>query len=126
MGTIKEDQVGIMDHLWVFIQRLGNAANSVKARMQGIEDVIGNTEAVLDKHTLEDLSKGLLVALGRLDATANLDIKDLKDKVGNLTDLIKAVDEDHKRAARFLLRKVNVLGPPQDQERTRPLGDLCR
>ncbi len=64
MGMIKEDQVRIMDHLWVSIQRLGNAANSVKVRMQGIEDVVGNAEAVLDKHTLADLSKGLLVALG--------------------------------------------------------------
>ncbi len=54
--------------------------------------------------------------------TANPDIKDLKDKVGNLADLIKAVDEDHKRAAHFLLCKVNMLGPPQDQERTRSIG----
>ena len=74
MGMIKEDQVGIMDQMWMSIQRLGNAANSVKARMQGIEDVVGNAEAALDKHTLADLSKGLLVALGQLDATANPDI----------------------------------------------------
>jgi hypothetical protein len=123
MGTIREDQLGIMDHLWTSILRLGSAAHLVKARMQGIEDVAGNAEAVLDKHTLGDLSKGFLMALEQLDATATPDIQDLKDKVGGLTDLIKAVDEDHKRVACFLLGKVNRLGPPQIQgSRTEAVG----
>jgi hypothetical protein len=65
METIREDQVGIMDHLWVSILRLSSAARSVKkARIQGIEDVVGDAKAVLDEHTLGDLSEGLLMALG--------------------------------------------------------------
>ncbi len=65
METIREDQVGIMDHLWMSILRLSSAARSVKkARIQGIEDVVGNAKAVLDEHTLGDLSEGLLMALG--------------------------------------------------------------
>ena len=109
MRTIREDQVGIMDHLWVSFLRLSSAACSVKARMQGIEDVAGNAEAVLDEHTLGDLSKGLLMALGQLDAT---EIPDIQDKVGKFVDLIKTVDKDHTWAVCFLLGKVNNLGPP--------------
>ena len=102
MGTIREDQAGIMDHLWGSMMRLSNAACSAKARMQGMEDVVGDAEAVLDKHALGDLSKGLMMSLGRFDA---LEIPNIQDKVVALTDLIKAVDEDHKQAACFLLGK---------------------
>jgi hypothetical protein len=49
MGMIREDQAGIMDHLWGSMMRLSSAACSVKARMQGMEDVVGNAEAVLDE-----------------------------------------------------------------------------
>ena len=69
IGMIREDQVGIMDHLWVPILSLSSTNCLVKARMQGNEDIMGKTKAVLDKHTLGDLSKGLLMALGQLDAT---------------------------------------------------------
>jgi hypothetical protein len=124
METIREDQVGIMDHLWVSILRLSSSARSVKARMQSIEDVVGDAEAVLDKYTLGDLSEGLLMALGRLDAT---EIPDIQNKVVTLADLIKVVNEDHKRAARFLLGKVNSLVPPTTHgSRTGPIGHHCR
>jgi hypothetical protein len=109
MGTIREDQVGIMDHLWGSMMRLSSAARSVKARMQGMEDMVGDAEAVLDKQNLGDLSEGLMMALGRFDASVILNIQ---DKIVALTNLIKAVDEDHKQAARFLLGKVNSLLPP--------------
>jgi len=49
MGTIREDQAGIMDHLWGSMMRLSSVARSVKARMQGMEDVVGNAAAVLDE-----------------------------------------------------------------------------
>ncbi len=77
--------------------------------MQGIEDVVGDAEAVLDEHTLGDLSDGLLMAHGRIDAT---EIPDIQNKVVALADLIMVVDEDHKWAVRFLLGKVNSLVPP--------------
>jgi len=61
---------------------------------------------------LGDLSEGLMMALGRVDAS---EILSIQDKIVALTDLIKAVDEDHKQAARFLLGKVNSLLPPTMQ-----------
>jgi hypothetical protein len=85
MGTIREDQAGIMDHLW--------------------EDVVGDAEAVLDEHTLGDLSEGLMMSLDHFDVS---EIPNIQDKVVALTDLIK----DHKQAARFLLGKVYSLMPP--------------
>ena len=109
MGTIREDQNGIMNHLWGSLMRLSSAARSGQERMQGMEDVVGDTEAVLDEHNLGDLSEGLMMALGRVDAS---EILSIQDKIVALTDLIKAVDEDHKQAARFLLGKVNSLLPP--------------
>ena len=112
MGTIREDQVGIMDHLWGSLMRLSSAARSVQERMQGMEDVVGDTEAVLDEHNLGDVSEGLMMALGRVDAS---EILSIQDKIVALTDLIKAVDEDHKQAAHFLLGKVNSLLPPTTQ-----------
>ena len=109
MVTIREDQDGIMNHLWGSLMRLSSAARSVQERMQGMEDVVGDTEAVLDEHNLGDLSEVLMMALGRVDAS---EILNIQDKIFALTDLIKAVDEDHKQAARFLLGKVNSLLPP--------------
>ena len=64
---------------------------------------------MLDEHALGDLIEGLMMALGRFDAS---EILNIQVKVVALTDLIKAVDEDHKQAARFLLGKVNSLMPP--------------
>ena len=123
MGTIREDQVGIMDHLWVSILRLSSAAYLVKARMQGIEGVVCNAEVVLDKQILGDLSEGLLMALGQLDA---MEIPDIQDKVGRLAGLIKAVGENHKRVVHFLLGKVNSLGLQKLTEAGQgPLGHHC-
>ena len=85
MGKIREDQAGIMDHLW--------------------EDVVGDAEAVLDEHALGDLSEGLMMSLGHFYVS---EIPNIQDKVVALTDLIK----DHKQAARFLLSKVYSLMPP--------------
>jgi len=104
MGTIREDQAGIMDHLWGSMMR-----RSVKARMQGMEDVVGDAKVVLDEQKLGDLSKGLMMVLGHFDASVILNIQ---DKVVALADLIKAVDKDHKQAAHFLLGKVNSHMPP--------------
>ena len=109
MGTIREDQNGIMNHLWGSLMRLSSAARSGQERMQGMEDVVGDTEAVLDEHNLGDLSEGLMMAIARFDES---EILNIQDKIVALTDLIKAVDEDHKQAARFLLGKVNSLLPP--------------
>ena len=109
MRTIREDHAGIMDHLWGSMMCLSSAACSVKARMQGTEDVVGDVEAVLDEQNLGDLSEGLMMALGRFYASVILNIQ---HKVVALADLIKAVDEDHKQAACFLLGKVNSLMPP--------------
>ena len=112
METIREDQVGIMNHLWGSLQRLSSAARSVQGRMQGLEDGVGDTEAVLEEHNLGDLSEGLMMALGRSDAS---EILLIQDRMAALTELIRAVDEDHKQAARFLLGKVNSLLPPTAQ-----------
>jgi hypothetical protein len=61
-----------------------------------------------------------MMALGRFDASVILNIQ---DKVVALADLIKAVDEDHKQAARFLLGKVNSLMPPTThRSRTSAIG----
>jgi hypothetical protein len=53
-----------------------------------------------------------MMALGRVDAS---EILSIQDKIVALTGLIKAVDEDHKQAAHFLLGKVNSLLPPTTQ-----------
>jgi hypothetical protein len=74
MGTIREDQAGIMVHLWGSMLRLSSAACLVKARMQSNEGVVGDTEAVLYEQNLGDLSKGLMMALGRFDASVILNI----------------------------------------------------
>ena len=122
METIREDQAGIMDHLWGSMMRLSSAARSVKARMQGMEDVVGDAEAVLDEQNLGDLSEGLMMALGHFDASVILNIQ---DKVVALANLIKAVDEDHKQAAHFLLGKVSSLRPPTTHgSRTSAIGTL--
>ena len=84
MGTIREDQAGIMDHLWGSMLRLSSAACLVKARMQSNEGVVGDTEAVLYEQNLGDLSKGLMMALGRFDASVILNIQ---DKVVALVDI---------------------------------------
>jgi len=84
IGTIREDQAGIMDHLWDSMMCLSSAACSVKARMQCMEVVVGDAEAVLDEHNLGDLSKGLMMALGRFDASVILNIQ---DKVVALVDI---------------------------------------
>jgi len=109
MGAIREDQVGIMDHLWGSMMRLSSAARSVKARMKGMEDVVGDAEAILDEHNLGDLNEGLMMTIARFDES---EILNIQDKIVALTNLIKAVDEDHKQAVRFLLGKVNSFLPP--------------
>ena len=77
---------------------------------------------MLDEKNLGDLSEGLLMALGHFDASVILNIR---DKVVALADHIKAVDEDHKQAARFLLGKVNSLMPPTTHgSRTSAIGTL--
>jgi hypothetical protein len=76
MVTIREDQAGIMDHLWGSMMCLSSAACSVNARMQGMEDVVGDTEAVLDVHNLGDLSKRLMMAIARFDESEILNIQD--------------------------------------------------
>ena len=76
MGMIREDQVGIMDHLWGSLMRLSSAARSVQERMQGMEDVVGDTEAVLDEHNLGDLSEGLMMTIARFDESEILNIQD--------------------------------------------------
>ena len=74
MGTIREDQAGIMDHLCGSMLCLSSAACLVKARMQSTEGVVGNAKAVLYEQNLGDLSKGLMMALGHFDASVILNI----------------------------------------------------
>ena len=112
MVTIREDQVGIMNHLWGSLKRLSSAARSVQERVQGMEDGVGDTEAVLEEHNLGDLSEGLMMALDRGETS---EILLIQEKMVSLSELIRAVDEDHKQAARFLFGKVNSLLPPTTQ-----------
>ena len=109
MGTIREDQAGIMDHLWVSMMR-----RLLKARMQGMEDVVGDAKAVLDEQNLGDLSEGFMMALGHFDASVILHIQD---------KVVALVDEDQKQVAHFLLGKVKSHMPPTTHgSRTSAIG----
>jgi hypothetical protein len=57
------DQVGMLDHLWSSIVRLGSAAEVMHARVCGVEQYTGGALELLKEHNLVDLSKGILQVL---------------------------------------------------------------
>jgi hypothetical protein len=107
--SVRADQVGVMDHLWSSIVKLGSAIEGLHARVWGIEQVIGDASDLLDEHNLSDLSKGVLRALGQLSPSAisNPGLQDINDKISDLIDLINVVDEDHQKAGHYLLAKLS-------------------
>jgi hypothetical protein len=111
--SVRADQVGVMDHLWSSIVKLGSAIEGLHARVWGIEQDIGDALDLLDEHNLSDLSKGVLQALGQLShsAISNPGLQDINDKFADLIDLINVVDEDHQKAGRYLLTKLRSTPP---------------
>ena len=119
--SVRTDQVGSMEHLWLSITRLGSALDAVLSRVQGVENEISDTSDLMDNFNLTDLSEGLTRALNQQASTGESTqlvefqerIVDLQEKVGDLEKLISAVDDDHQKAGRFLLGKLRGVTPVQ-------------
>ncbi len=105
---VKTDQVGMLNHLWASILRLGQAYDALHARTRGVEQDLGDSLDVLDEFNLSDLSKGVMRALTQAipQAGSNPQFSDLEDKVRELATLIVTVDEDHQKAGHYLLGKL--------------------
>ena len=116
--SVRTDQVGSMEHLWLSITRLGSALDAVLSRVQGVENEIGDTSDLMDNFNLTDLSEGLTRALNQASTGESTQlvefqerIVDLQEKVGDLEKLISAVDDNHQKAGRFLLEKLRGFTP---------------
>ena len=104
---LKIDRIGAMEHLWSSIADLGSFADSIRSRITGVEQEIGDSTDVLDAHNLADLSEGVMQSLLQVASSDAIqaDVDDLKLKIDKLGNLIRAVDEDHQRASKSLLTK---------------------
>ena len=114
--SVCTDQVGSMEHLWLSITHLGSALDAVLSRVRGVENEVGDKSDLMDDFNLTDLSKGFTMALNQANTGGGTQlvefqerIVDLQEKVGDLEKLILAVDDDHQKAGRFLLRKLREL-----------------
>jgi hypothetical protein len=108
VDTARADQFGIMDHLWGSITQLGLSLDLLDSRLWGVEQEVGNTMEVLDEHNLVNLSKGVMRALGQIPPSTftPVNFEELQAKVSKLSNLIRAVNEDHQKADRFLMAKI--------------------
>jgi hypothetical protein len=111
--SVRADQVGVTDHLWSSIVKLGSATEGLHARVWGIEQDIGDALDLLDEHNLRNLSKGVLQALGQLSPStiSNPGLQDINNKIADLIDLINVVNEDHQKTGRYLLTKLSSTPP---------------
>ena len=98
--SVRTDQVGSMEHLWLSITRLGSALDAVLSRVQGVKNEIGDTSDLMDNFNLMDLSEGLTRALNQASTGESTQlvefqerIVDLQEKVEDLEKLISAVDD---------------------------------
>ncbi len=123
LNTIRIDQVGVMDHLWLSITKLRSFIDLLHTKIDGLEQEVGDTAKVLDEHNLVDLSEGVIWALSQISPAsfvqANFD--DLQAKVSKLSDLIFVVDEDHQQVSKFLMTKIPTL-PRHSGPRRGPSG----
>jgi len=118
--SVRTDQVGFMEHLWSSITLFGSALDAVHCRVQGVQNKVGFTSDLLDDYNLTDLSEGLTRALNQASMGVSTQpnelqekIVDLQAKVGDLEQLISAVDNDHQKAGWILLGKLNGFNPGQ-------------
>jgi hypothetical protein len=111
VDTLQMDQVGIMGHLWNSITRLRSSVDSLRARVRGVEQEVGDMAEVLDEYNLVNLSEGVMRAMGQIAPSTFMpaDFDELQAKVGKLLDLIRAVDEDHQQASKLLTRKFHSI-----------------
>ena len=108
--SVSADQVGMMDHLWASIVKLGSTIEAVHARLCSVEEDIGDTcSDLINNHDIGDLSEGVVRALSLLSPTAAAtpELEEITKKISDLAEMITAVDEDHQKAGRFLLSKLN-------------------
>ena len=112
--SARTDQVGSMEYLWLSITRLGSALDAVFSRVRGVENNVGDTSDLMDDYNLTDLSEGLTRALNQASTGGSTQlvkfqesIVDLHEKVGDLEQLISAVDDDNQKAGWFLLGAVH-------------------
>jgi hypothetical protein len=68
--AVRTDQVGMMDHLWLSIQKLGATIKVVRARLQSVEEDIGDTSDLFEDLAMGDLCEGVVRALTLSSANA--------------------------------------------------------
>jgi hypothetical protein len=107
------DQIGMMDHLWVSIVKLGSTIEAVHFRLWRVEEDISDTSDLLDNHNIGNLSEGVARALVHLSpgVPSIPELEEITTKITDLVEMITAVDEDHQKAGRYLLSKLTSHPP---------------
>ncbi len=72
---------------------------------------VGDTTEVLDEYNLVDLSEGVMRALSQIPPApfTQAELDNLHAKINKLSDVIRAVDEDHQQASKLLMAKIKAL-----------------
>ena len=107
--AVRTDQIGMMDHLWLSIQKLGAAIKAVRARLQSVEEDIGDTSDLFEDLAVGGLCEGVVRALtlSSANAAAPPELQEITDKITALAALIEEVNEDHQKASQVLFARLN-------------------
>jgi hypothetical protein len=100
--ALRLDALGLIDHLWKSIARLGKALELSNKSVRDVQDELGGVSGLQVEHNVYDVAEGVTLALtSRLWAN---ELLALGNRVSDVGKLLSEVNEDHQATGRLLLR----------------------
>jgi hypothetical protein len=110
----RKDSKDAMEYLWLSVREVADEVDRVNSQLIVLKGDVGDITPLSELHNIDDLAEGVVEALGRVDAgelekMMETAVATLDTKVGDLTDLMGDIDEDHRGAASYSLSKANEM-----------------
>ena len=107
----RQDSKDVLDYIWLSIKELINVLKGLHRRSALIRADVGDVDPLSKQHNVDDLSEGVLEALGCVGAGDVEEmggaLKKLNEGLVYLTKLVNDIKEDHRGATGYALTKAN-------------------
>jgi hypothetical protein len=110
----RKDSKDAMEYLWLSVREVADEVDRVNSQLIVLKVDVGDITPLSELHNIDNLAEGIVEALGRvgageLEKMMETAIATLDTKVGDLTDLMGDINEDHRGAASYSLSKANKM-----------------
>jgi hypothetical protein len=104
----RKDSKDVLDYVWLSVCEVANEVDHVNRQLNVLKDNVGDVTPLSELHNIDDLAEGVVEASGKLEEMENV-ITKLDTRVGDVTDLIGEINEDHRVAATYAMSKANEM-----------------